>query len=118
MSCFGRANRSNHVKLYSNTFYFVLRCRLLHFLGRQVSLITAPGNSKLLESAIAFEKLRYGYDIPLIVAPLISDTPNPEEWAKGIIEGVDHVISIEILGASKYVSTALFEDQDIDQLCY
>lgn len=73
-------------------------------MGREVSLITAPGNADVLKASIEFEKKLHGYDIPLIVAPLISDAVDINSWVKETLEGVDHVISIEILGAATYVN--------------
>lgn len=72
-------------------------------MGREVSLITAPGNADVLKASIEFEKKLHGYEIPLITAPLISDAVNVDSWVKETLEGVDHVISIEILGAARYV---------------
>jgi hypothetical protein len=75
-------------------------CRALHFLGREVSLITAPGNAPLLRALLAYESEKFGYTIPLIEAPLLKDVENKQEWAKEALSDYDHLISIEILGAA------------------
>lgn len=68
-----------------------------------MSLITAPGNVPLLTAVLEHEKKTYGYEIPLIEAPLLSQVADKNAWAQKTIEGYDHVISIEILGAARYV---------------
>lgn len=72
-------------------------------MGKSVSLITAPGNADVLRAAIEFEKKTFGYNILLIVAPEISKKPVKAAWVQTVLMGVDHVISIEILGAARYV---------------
>lgn len=71
-------------------------------MGKEVSLITAPGNVQVMRAAVAFEKNLHGYEIPLIVAPLVSDVSCVQSWVEETLKGVDHVISIEILGAARY----------------
>lgn len=87
---------------------FTSRCRALHFLGKQVSLITAPGNVPLLRALLECEARIYGYEIPLIEAPLISQVKDRHEWALETIAPYDHIISIEILGAARYVYPSAF----------
>lgn len=68
-----------------------------------MSLITAPGNVPLLKALLDYEKSTYGYDIPLIEAPLIDTVIDKQAWAREVMGEYDHVISIEILGAARSV---------------
>jgi hypothetical protein len=69
-----------------------------------VALITAPGNADLLKALLEHEKKTFGYEIQLIVAPLLKDVVDKKDWALGILKDFDHLISIEILGAATYAT--------------
>lgn len=75
--------------------------RSLCYLGRKVTILTAPGNLILLKAMLAFEKEENGYEIPLIECPLITEIMDQRSWAIDILKGIDTLISIEILGKAK-----------------